>query len=517
MRTVTSVDPECKWLDILVFRENRSFSKSTVEEKIAKLYELSGLKEPSHYIWCSSPVEYVYYFLSSVIRQDISQKRIARQKRVFLRRAEKNFLSREHFEVFCRRVSDNEWLISLHRGAPVKGKILSIADSEALEKIIKADLNLSSFIFKEDWGWLLAIYSEINRIYELDKGISISISDEIVYFHEKLQGTYHGAYSIYPKIPRLFPSHLLAFGFLPNKAMIVLIEHIIATGTLKDVELEKAQYLLNILENRLWIVPFENVCWIIEGPIKIKLTHYGSGYLIGGISAESSPLSRLSKHTIILRDRGSFNYLIDFPHSDDGPAIVFKDGFGIWAIDGVNIPPGSEVIFKAYWEYCEKKMYSQMRGYVTDFDETDPSSVRKFYNQELLEKLWEYDRYTPYEHLRERLIRGYIRYAPPDVIPAHLVFKERNAHIRSILLEKIGIEKLLQQFKTKIVDKWNDYELLRVHYRKDSVNFRGVFLKMKNPSTGQYHIEGVPPNIRTCKQALSWRIGGIEWNPVEIS
>jgi len=47
------------------------------------------------------------------------------------------------------------------------------------------------------------------------------------------------------------------------------------------------------------------------------------------------------------------------------------------------------------------------------------------------------------------------------------------------------------------------YDLLEIRVERQPMRF----LKMINPSIGTYHIEGVPENISTVKQALRWRSG----------
>lgn len=151
-----------------------------------------------------------------------------------------------------------------------------------------------------------------------------------------------------------------------------------------------------------------------------------------------------------------------------------------------------------------------------------------------------------------------------DILPLfvfQIFLKEGNAEVRRVLIRKIGIAKFLKivmivtGFPHRIIDNWNEYQLIEVfipldleriqtrlehleeieyykeyddeEYHEYLEDFKKLeifenymwvrYLKMKNPSTGEYHIEGVPPSINTCKEALSWRIGGLEWNPVEIT
>lgn len=55
-----------------------------------------------------------------------------------------------------------------------------------------------------------------------------------------------------------------------------------------------------------------------------------------------------------------------------------------------------------------------------------------------------------------------------------------------------------------MVDQDGDYELLWLGLEDGRTR---PYLKMKNPSIGVYHIEGVHPTCRTVRQALNWRNG----------
>jgi hypothetical protein len=61
-------------------------------------------------------------------------------------------------------------------------------------------------------------------------------------------------------------------------------------------------------------------------------------------------------------------------------------------------------------------------------------------------------------------------------------------------------------FPYYVVDKEGDYELWWVQLWHDGT--WGRYLRMKNPSTGQFHLEGVPNSITTVKGALEWRNHG---------
>ena len=90
---------------------------------------------------------------------------------------------------------------------------------------------------------------------------------------------------------------------------------------------------------------------------------------------------------------------------------------------------------------------------------------------------------------------------------------ETNAEVRMILIKELGIEKVVD--KGRVVDSHVKYkkewftkseyelvdmaELLQLDY--------APYLKMKNQTTGVYHMEGVSPDCRTINDALSFRTG----------
>lgn len=127
------------------------------------------------------------------------------------------------------------------------------------------------------------------------------------------------------------------------------------------------------------------------------------------------------------------------------------------------------------------------------------------------------------QHILEKIPNKKISSFKPENILL-LLYNLKTIPVRSLFINKLGIKKIIESMiqlkKFSIIDEWNDYSLLEFiipHIDLYDRPLKAIFLKMKNPSTGEWHIEGVPPDIKTCKEALSWRIGGIEWNPLEIS
>lgn len=88
-----------------------------------------------------------------------------------------------------------------------------------------------------------------------------------------------------------------------------------------------------------------------------------------------------------------------------------------------------------------------------------------------------------------------------DKLDAKLIITEENAEIRREIVRKIGIEKICKDLNAKIVDKQGNYELLILDTKKQ----KRPYLKMKNPSIGCYHIEGVPSECDTVEKALNSR------------
>jgi hypothetical protein len=106
---------------------------------------------------------------------------------------------------------------------------------------------------------------------------------------------------------------------------------------------------------------------------------------------------------------------------------------------------------------------------------------------------------------------------PADELDPELAIKEKNVEVRMAIVRKIGIERFINKLGAETIDKWRDYELLDLSKHFRDMRIKPKYLKMKNPSTGTWHVEGVPPGIKTCKEALEWRIGGHQWNPTQIT
>ena len=132
----------------------------------------------------------------------------------------------------------------------------------------------------------------------------------------------------------------------------------------------------------------------------------------------------------------------------------------------------------------------------------------------------------------EREFRKYDKAGKLEEYPIENVFTIQNAQLRSYALNAIGLEKVLAPYPTKVIDKdvidGRPYELVDIELPSLSIYQWGrraqsqpkwcLYLKMTNPSTGEYHLEGVPRKDdnwnnhipkETVKGALAWRDGEI--------
>jgi hypothetical protein len=97
---------------------------------------------------------------------------------------------------------------------------------------------------------------------------------------------------------------------------------------------------------------------------------------------------------------------------------------------------------------------------------------------------------------------------PADKISTDLIPKTRNAEIRREIIRKIGLERVLSELVTEVLDERENYQV--VNLKIGNENRARPYLKMLNPSTGTWHIEGVPPHVTTVEQALRFRNGTVE-------
>ena len=104
--------------------------------------------------------------------------------------------------------------------------------------------------------------------------------------------------------------------------------------------------------------------------------------------------------------------------------------------------------------------------------------------------------------------------AKPEDIDVYKVVSEKNAQLRAVLIEKIGMHRVINELKGEIIDedKTNDYSLINIRFADvEDKKFQGDkiinLLKVKCPSTGAYYTLRVPPGIKDVPTARQWTFG----------
>ncbi|MGZ3715757.1 MAG: DUF6745 domain-containing protein [Ktedonobacterales bacterium] len=97
----------------------------------------------------------------------------------------------------------------------------------------------------------------------------------------------------------------------------------------------------------------------------------------------------------------------------------------------------------------------------------------------------------------------------PETITAAMIFSERNAELRRVMVERVGTERFLAQATPTLRDSDTDpggqRRLLVV--RLPGGDEPLVVLQVHDPSTGRRYLIRVPPRMRTCHQAAAWIAG----------
>jgi hypothetical protein len=91
---------------------------------------------------------------------------------------------------------------------------------------------------------------------------------------------------------------------------------------------------------------------------------------------------------------------------------------------------------------------------------------------------------------------------PKEQFTKEMITKEPNADIRREIIRKIGKTRIIELLDYKIIDKMGSYELISFDIGDGR---QRPWLKMIGPSTGFTHIEGVPTEINTVKNAICFR------------
>lgn len=115
-------------------------------------------------------------------------------------------------------------------------------------------------------------------------------------------------------------------------------------------------------------------------------------------------------------------------------------------------------------------------------------------------------------------VPDYLALTPAQDLKVDDYLKETNADVKAEFIRKAGVEKFLslgklvdsyEKYDQKKHEWWHksQYELWDMKALFTSSNY-APYLKMLNPTTGIWHLEGVSPKCETVKDALKERFGG---------
>lgn len=96
----------------------------------------------------------------------------------------------------------------------------------------------------------------------------------------------------------------------------------------------------------------------------------------------------------------------------------------------------------------------------------------------------------------------------PETLTVSQILAEPNAELRRVMIERIGFDRFLREAGAKVIHQDTDpggpRELLRVKLQGDEDL---VCVSVRCPSTGRHYLIRVPPNMKTCHQAVAWTAG----------
>ena len=93
--------------------------------------------------------------------------------------------------------------------------------------------------------------------------------------------------------------------------------------------------------------------------------------------------------------------------------------------------------------------------------------------------------------------------APPEKLDPVKVMRIKNVDVRSIFIERVGLNRILKAFKSKPLHKDGDMVLYEMSFPKGTAGQYNI-LKVVCPSTKQKYFLRVPRDLTECEQARQW-------------
>jgi hypothetical protein len=96
----------------------------------------------------------------------------------------------------------------------------------------------------------------------------------------------------------------------------------------------------------------------------------------------------------------------------------------------------------------------------------------------------------------------------PESITVREILSEPNLELRRVLIDRVGMEWFVTNSRAEVIDRdrdsGGDRELLRIRFDGGEDL---LCVAVRCPSTGRRYILRVPPEVRTCRQAVAWTAG----------
>lgn len=96
----------------------------------------------------------------------------------------------------------------------------------------------------------------------------------------------------------------------------------------------------------------------------------------------------------------------------------------------------------------------------------------------------------------------------PETLKGPDILGERNAEVRRVMIEQVGFERFTREVNAQVLDTDTDpggeRKLLRIALENDEPI---VLVSLICPSTGRQYLVRVPPDTKTCRQAVAWTAG----------
>ena len=105
-----------------------------------------------------------------------------------------------------------------------------------------------------------------------------------------------------------------------------------------------------------------------------------------------------------------------------------------------------------------------------------------------------------------------VLFRPESVMPWEIL-GQRNAELRRIMLERVGLEKVLERAGATVLDRDTDAGgerrllVIPTGPLQWHIYERSQYLACQCPSTGRQYLLRVPPDMTSCRQAAAWLAG----------